>query len=192
MVRRNRKSKQRRAQVARAPRDNYARTELIGLKWSTTYSCVAGVALAQQITITNASVYTAYGNFTNQITNLWNEYRTEMVELTVVPVPGVSTAGLYLTGLFWATFEAQVAPTPSITNIIRLPRSSTVPLFDSMYTKTWRMLPDPEDRTFVDTGAAPPVVGGVVAYVGSAAPTASVAYMVIIVKATIRVRGRKL
>jgi hypothetical protein len=92
---------------------------------------------------------------------------------------------LYLSG-----FEGPNTPAQTIATISRLPNHRLVPLFDKVIVYNWNMKPDPEDRTFVSTGGAAAIVGGIIGYIGAAAPTSSVTYMTIEARYTIEMRGR--
>jgi hypothetical protein len=54
-----------------------------------------------------------------------------------------------------------------------------------------RIKDDPENWLFRDTSGALPITGGIVGYIGAAAPTTTVAYAVMKVTAYVEVRGRK-
>ncbi len=164
----------------------------IPVTWATTYSCVAGVALAQQVTITTATAFGTYASFNAQITIPYLEYRIERIALRIIPVPNISTAGLYIPAIYGAPFYGQAAPTPSISNISKIPRCLIQALYDRELRLHWNRTNDPEDKTYTDTTAACPVVGGVILYIGAAAPTASIPYLTIITTAVVSVRGRKI
>ena len=154
-------------------------TQRLWLTYNTVYTSTTGVALANGFTFTTATVYASYGNFANQVTNLYNEYRVESIQLRIVPVPGVSAAGLYPTGLYLAGFEGPTAPAANIAIIQRLPNHQLRPLFDKVITYKWRRTNDPENRTFTTTAAAAPILGGIVGYIGAGAPTLGTAYMTV-------------
>lgn len=164
---------------------------IIPLRVVTTYNSVTAVALAQTITFTNATVFTAYSNFAAQITNIWNEYRVESIQLKITPIPGISAAGLYPTGLHVVTMQTQVPPAPTIATLSKLPGYRILPLFDKTYTVTWHRTNDPEDKTFYDTAGAPSIIGCVLCYIGASAPTLGTPYMVIQSTYMVCVRGRK-
>lgn len=83
----------------------------------------------------------------------------------------------------------QMFPQPACTSLQFILQNSMVKPFLHLL---WRRTGDPEDKTFVDTTNALPVVGGIIGYIGAAAPTASVPYLTVITTMVVRVRGRKI
>jgi hypothetical protein len=162
------------------------------LTYNTVYASTTAVVLAQAFTFTTATLFTGYANFAVQVTNLYNEYRCERIRLRIVPVPGLSSAGLYPTGVYSASFEGPTTPTADITTIQRFPNHSLKPLFDKIITLQWTRTNDMEDRAFSATTAASPILGGIVGYIGAAAPTLGTSFMTIEASYLITCQGRKL
>jgi hypothetical protein len=158
--------------------------------FNTVYAAVLGNAVAQAISFTTATVQTGYGGWAAQVSTLYNEYRVRSIQLRIVPVPSVANAGLYVSGLYLTTFEGPQVPAQTIASISKLATHTLRPLYDKVFTVKWHMKDDPEDKTFVSTAVAAPIVGGIIGYVGAAAPTANVTYMTIEARYLVESRGR--
>lgn len=162
---------------------------MIDVYTSTTYSSVTGVALAQGVTTTTATVFTAYGSFATQIAAQFAEYRVESIRVTITPVPNTAYAGLYTSGLFITPFWG-AAPTASIAVITKLPKHKVLQLNPRSYKIHWHRQNTPEDKTLYPTTGAVPVLGGIVSYIGASAPTLGTAYLLYEVKYRLYCRSR--
>jgi len=160
------------------------------LSYNTVYSAVVGTPVSQALVFTTATIQTAYSNWAAQIQNLYNEYRVLQIRIKIVPVPNVSAAGLFSTGLYATAFEGPTTPAQTIAAIQRIPTHRLVPLNDRTVTLKWFMKSDPEDRTFVSTANPEAVVGGIIGFVGAAAPTLNVTYMTVEASYLVEARGR--
>jgi len=114
------------------------------------------------------------------------------VKIVIVPTPGLSGAGFYTTGIHTVSLQSPVLPTPTIATLSKLPGYRMLPLFERKMSVRWHRTSDPEDKTMTDTTVAAPIIGGILMYIGAAAPTLSVPYMTLIHTAMVTCRGRKL
>jgi hypothetical protein len=161
------------------------------VRWVSTYQAVNGTAVAQGITVTTASIFTSFPHFTTLVSNLWSEYRVTKIQVRFRYTFNTAQSGLYIPATYTVQFRGDTPPAATIAGISAIPWFKT----DSPprgHMVTWTApRDDPEAWIFRQTSAALPIAGGVVAYVGAAAPTATVAYLVTDVYAYIDVRSRK-
>jgi len=153
----------------------------------TVYSASSGTALAQTLAITTATVFSTYSAFAAYVGN-FSQYRVDSITIRVNPVPGVSAAGLFPTGLHLVPFSGTSVPAQTVSNLARFPQHRVFALFDKGYVVKWRRTKDKTD--FYPTSSAAPIYGGIAGYIGAAAPTSSCAYMTIEVEYGLTVRGR--
>jgi hypothetical protein len=165
--------------------------EVVPLRYTVTYQAVAGTALAQQINFNTSTVYASHPNFGVLISNLWDEYRVEKIHLAFTYTFNTALSGLYIPAVYSALFRGNTPPAISIAGISAKPWAKITSPPRKLNVKWHRPLDDPDAAVFGQTSAALPVSGGIVAYVGAAAPTSTVAYLVIDVVFLVSVRGRK-
>lgn len=169
----------------------YLDKESIDITWYTTYAAVAGTAVSQGINVNTSLVSTSYANFAILISNLWSEYRCTRITLKFTWTFNTANSGLYIPTCYMAQFRGDTAPAITLAGLTSIPwtRISSPP---QGTTITWvASKDDPEAWIFRQTAAALPITGGVVSFIGAAAPTSNVSYCVIKVKACLDVRGRK-
>jgi hypothetical protein len=161
-------------------------------KWTTTYQAIAGTALAQGINVNTSSIFTSEPNFAIGVTNLWNEYRCEAINLKVTFTFNVAQAGLYIPSIYLAQFRGDTAPAQTLAGLTALPWVRVMQPNRSVIIKWSRPKDDPEAAQFRQTNAALPILGGIVGYMGASPPISTVVYAVISVKAKLALRGRKI
>lgn len=170
---------------------SYLDKELVPITYTTTYSALAGTAVAQTVNVNTSSIFGSYPNFTVVISNLWQEYRIQGITLTYYWTYNTAVSGLYIPAVYSAQFRGDTPPAITIAGLTALP---WVVIKQAVRTFKMQWKPpvdDPEAWIFRQTSAALPVTGGIVTYIGAAAPTANVSYLVIKVKALVGVRSRK-
>lgn len=171
---------------------SYLQGTKLSVTWNGTYTAVSGIALANGITLTTASVFTSFPSFTSLITNLWNEYRVEKLVMDCRFTKTPEFSGLFIPVVYAAQFRGNAPPAASIAGITALPWNKQA-MTTNRFRIVWNMpRDDPEAMFYFQSTVAADVSGGIVFYVAAAAPTASVTYMVIRFTAGISVRGRKI
>lgn len=158
---------------------------------TTTYSAISGTAVANGFTFTTATPFTSWSNFTVVVTNLWMEYRVVRITLSLNFTYNTAVSGLYIPTVYLAQFRGDTAPAATIAGLTALPWVKLRPA-GGKTTITWNApKDDPEAWLFRQTTVAAPVTGGIVGYLGAAAPTSNVSYMVIKATYQFDVRSRK-
>jgi hypothetical protein len=169
----------------------YQDREVLGAKWLTTYQSVSAVALSQGFNVNTSQVSTSFPNFALVVSNLWSEYRCTKLNIKILWTFNTAASGLYIPAIYLAQYRGDTPPAQTLAGLQAVPWVKTVAP-PGKTTISWSAsADDPEAWIFRQTTGALPVTGGVVGYVGAAAPTSTVAYMVLQVSAKLEVRGRK-
>jgi len=158
---------------------------------TTTYSAIAGTAVANGFTFTTATPFTSWANFGIVVTNLWTEYRVVRITLNITFTYNTAVSGLYAPSIYLAQFRGDTAPAATIAGLTAIPWVKVRPTVNNTSITWTAPKDDPEPWIFRQTSAAAPVTGGIVGYIGAAAPTSNVSYMVIKASYVIEVRSRK-
>jgi hypothetical protein len=170
---------------------SYQDKERLSVKWFTTYQAVGGTAVAQGLNVNTSLVSTSFPNFAVLISNLWSEYRCTSLTIDFKYTFNTAQSGLYIPSVYTAQFRGNLPPAQTLAGLTAVPWVVTHSP-PSKHRMTWKAsTDDPENWIFQQTSGALPVTGGIVGYIGAAAPTTTVAYLVAKVTAVVEVRGRK-
>jgi hypothetical protein len=164
---------------------------MLPIRWTTTYQAIAGSALAQSLYVNTSQVSTSFANFAVLVSNLWSEYRCTKLAIEIDYTFNVAQCNLYIPTVYTAQFRGSIAPAQTLAGLQAIPWV-TLNSPPKVTRVTWvASKDDPENWLFRDTTGALPITGGIVGYIGAAAPTTTVAYAVMKVTAYVEVRGRK-